>query len=41
MKEKCLNCSYEQEITENNTSNDELGKHTVCERCKSSFDVSE
>ena len=34
----CLNCGHEQNI-ENKTFIDELGKHTVCEICESSYDV--
>lgn len=35
----CLNCGYDQEINESNTYTDELGKHTVCENCDSSYDI--
>lgn len=37
--ESCLNCHHEQEVNETNTFIDELGKHTVCEECKSSYDI--
>lgn len=37
--EMCLNCGSYQEITPFNTYNDELGKHTICDKCESSFDI--
>lgn len=38
-KETCLNCGHEQVITKDNTNVDELGKHTVCEKCGSSYGI--
>ena len=35
----CLSCGHIQKITKENTFYDELGKHTVCEQCESSYDL--
>lgn len=37
--EPCANCTEEVTITKENTFIDVLGKHTVCSKCKSSFDI--
>jgi predicted Zn-ribbon and HTH transcriptional regulator len=35
----CLNCGHEFKVTKEKTFTDDLGKHTICPECKSSFDV--
>jgi len=37
MKTSCLNCGHEFKVTK--VFNDELGLHTTCPKCDSSFDV--
>lgn len=36
---RCLNCGHEQIIVEEKIFYDELGKHTICEECESSYDI--
>lgn len=37
LKVKCLNCSHEFEVTK--AYKDNLGLHTICPECESSFDI--
>lgn len=40
MKEvQCLNCGHEFELT--SIYEDRLGTHTICPKCKASFDIEE
>lgn len=35
----CMDCGFEFNVTKANTFNDSLGKHTVCPKCTSSFNI--
>lgn len=35
----CESCGHEFKVTKEITFTDDLGKHTVCPECKSSFDI--
>ncbi|MDA1675404.1 hypothetical protein [Bacillus cereus group sp. TH152-1LC] len=38
-KVTCLNCGHLQNVEKKDIHIDELGKHTVCKNCDSSFDI--